>query len=119
MDRKWNAENRMHILYYIQNPRAQKSEICFTWGPGMQRLYKYRPWSLELLKKSGEKLAGKQKRKWSWAPETLSQSVIPGVLRIKLVFIKLKVNKIKLLVEFMNLFSAYTIICFGNILFLR
>jgi hypothetical protein len=51
MDRKWNAENRMHILYYIQNPRAQKSEICFTWGPGMQKLYKYWPWSLELQKK--------------------------------------------------------------------
>ena len=50
MDRKWNAENRMHILYYIQNPRAQKSEICFTWGPGMQKLYKYWPWSLELQK---------------------------------------------------------------------
>jgi hypothetical protein len=50
MDRKWNAENRMHILYYIQNPRAQKSEICFTWGPGMQKLYKYGPWSLELQK---------------------------------------------------------------------
>jgi hypothetical protein len=50
MDRKWNAENRMHILYYIQNPRAQKSEICFTWGPGVQKLYKYEPWSLELQK---------------------------------------------------------------------
>ncbi len=50
MDRKWNAENRMHILYYIQNPRAQKSEICFIWGPGMQKLYKHGPWSLELQK---------------------------------------------------------------------
>jgi hypothetical protein len=61
MDRKWNAENRMHILYYIQNPRAQKSEICFTWGPGMQKLYKHGPWSPELQKKSGEKLEGKAK----------------------------------------------------------
>ncbi len=59
MDRKWNAENQMHILYYIQNPRAQKSEICFTWGTGMQKLNKHGPWSLELQKKSGEKLEGK------------------------------------------------------------